>query len=121
LVTNAHYGYEDFNGYLFEHKKDEFYNILPKVKMVKIDEVEKAAIELSKEARKDFTLSYRETMKLFPILDNHEKFITLEEQEIIRMANSKESQKLIELMKKDMLVGLGYLNGFFDFLKESVE
>jgi len=25
------------------------------------------------------------------------------------------------LMKKDILLGLGYLNGFFDLLKESVE
>lgn len=121
LVTNAHYGYEYFNGYLFEHKKDEFYNILPKVKMVKIDEVEKAAIELSKEARKDFTSSYRETMKLFPILDNDHAFITLKGEEIIRIVNSPDSQGLINLMKKDILLGLGYLNGFFDLLKESVE
>ena len=121
LVTNAHYGYEDFNGYLFEHNKDEFYSILPKVKVVKVDEVEKAAIELSKEVRKDFTLSYLETIKLFPVLDNHEKFISLEKQEITRMVNSEESYKLIELMKKDMLLGLGYLYGFFDLLKESVE
>ncbi len=121
LVTNAHYGFEDFNGYLFEHKKDEFYNLLPEVKTVKMDDVIDSAIKLSKEARKDFTLSYRETMRLFPILDNDREFITLEEQEIIRMANSKESQILIDLMKKDILLGLGHLNGFFNLLKESVE
>jgi len=121
MVTNAHYGYEDFNGYLFKHKKDEFYNLLPEVKTVKMDDVADSAIKLSKEARKDFTLSYRETMKLFPILDNDQELLILEEQEIIRVANSKESQKLIDLMKKDILLGLGYLNGFFDLLKESVE
>ena len=121
LVTNAHYGYEDFNKYLFQYRKEEFYSILPEVKTVKMDDIVKAAIKLSKEARKDFTLSYRETMRLFPVLDNDKEFITLEEQEIIRMANSKESQKLIDLMKKDMVLGLGYLNGFFDLLKESVD
>ena len=121
LVTNAHYGYEDFNGYLFKHKKDEFYNLLSEVKTIKIDDVADSAIKLSKETRKDFTLSYRETMKLFPVLDNDQELIILEEQEIIRIANSKESQKLIDLMKKDILLGLGYLNGFFDLLKESVE
>ena len=121
LVTNAHYGYEDFNGYLFEYKKDEFYNLLPEVKTVKMDDVAESAIKLSKEARKDFTPSYRETMKLFPILDNDQELLILEEQEIIRIANSSDSQKLIDLMKKDILLGLGYLNGFFDLLKESVE
>ena len=60
-------------------------------------------------------------MKLFPILDNDRELLILEEQEIIRVANSKESQKLIDLMKKDMMLGLGYLNGFFDLLKEPVE
>ena len=84
-------------------------------------DVADSAIKLSKEARKDFTLSYRETMKLFPVLDNDQELLILEEQEIIRVANSKESQKLIDLMKKDILLGLGYLNGFFDLLKESVE
>jgi len=121
LVTNAHYGYEDFNGYLFEHKKEEFYNLLPEVRTVKMDDVKDSTIKLSKEARKDFTLSYRETMKLFPVLGNDRELLILEEQEIIRAANSKESQKLIDLMKKDILLGLGYLNGFFDLLKESVE
>jgi len=121
LVTNAHYGYEDFNGYIFKHKKDEFYNILPEVKTVKMDDIVKAAIKLSKEARKDFTLSYRETMRLFPVLDNDREFIVLKEQEIIRVANSKESQKLVDLMKKDMVLGLGYLNGFFELLKESMD
>ncbi|MBE3036035.1 MAG: hypothetical protein IMZ70_02975 [Candidatus Atribacteria bacterium] len=121
LATNAHYGYEDFNGYLFEHKKDEFYNLLPEVKTVKVDDVAGSAIKLSKEARKDFTPSYRETMKLFPVLDNDQELLVLEEQEIIRVASSKESQKLIDLMKKNILLGLGYLNGFFDLLKEAVE
>lgn len=121
LVTNAHYGYEDFNGYLFEHKKDEFYNLLPEVKTVKMDDVADSAIELSKEARKDFTPSYRETMKLFPILDNDQELLILEVQEIVRIANSSDSQEIIDLMKKDILLGLGYLNGFFDLLKESVE
>ncbi|MCG2820930.1 MAG: hypothetical protein L6371_03475, partial [Candidatus Atribacteria bacterium] len=121
LVTNAHYGYEDFNGYLFEHKKDEFYSLLPEVKTVKMDDVADSAIKLSKEARKDFTLSYRETMKLFPILDNDQELLILEEQEIIKIAKSPDSQELINLMKKDILLGLGYLNGFFDLLKESVE
>ncbi|GAI77010.1 unnamed protein product, partial [marine sediment metagenome] len=121
LVTNAHYGYEDFNGYLFEQKKDEFYNLLPEVKTVKVDDVADSTIKLSKEARKDFTLSYRETMKLFPALDNDQELIILEEPEIIRVANLKENQKLIDLMKKDILLGLGYLNGFFNLLKESVE
>jgi len=121
LVTNAHYGYEDFNGYLFEHKKEEFYNLLPEVKTVKMDDIADGAIKLSKEARKDFTLSYRETMKLFPVLDNDQEFIILKGQEIIRTANSPDSQELINLMKKDILLGLGYLNGFFDLLKESVE
>ena len=121
LVTNAHYGYEDFNGYLFEHNKEEFYNLLPEVKTVKMDDIVDSAIKLSKEARKDFTSSYRETMKLFPILDNDQELLILEEQEIIRIANSSDSQKLIDLMKKDILLGLGYLNGFFDLLKESVE
>ena len=86
-----------------------------------MDDIADGAIKLSKEARKDFTLSYRETMKLFPVLDNDQELLILEEQEIIRVANSKESQKLIDLMKKDILLGLGYLNGFFDLLKESVE
>ncbi|MBE3127462.1 MAG: hypothetical protein IMZ56_04140 [Candidatus Atribacteria bacterium] len=121
LATNAHYGYEDFNGYLFEHKKVEFYNLLPEVKTVKVDDVAGSAIKLSKEARKDFTPSYRETMKLFPVLDNDQELLILEEQEIIRVASSKESQKLIDLMKKNILLGLGYLNGFFDLLKEAVE
>lgn len=121
LVTNAHYGYEDFNGYLFEYKKDEFYNLLPEVKTVKMDDVVDSAIKLSKEARKDFTPSYRETMKLFPILDNDQELLILEEQEIVRIANSPDSQELIDLMKKDILLGLGYLNGFFDLLKESIE
>ena len=121
LATNAHYGYEDFNGYLFEHKKDEFYNLLPEVKTVKMDDVADSAIKISKEARKDFALSYRETMKLFPVLDNDQGLLILDEQEIIRVASSKESQKLIDLMKKNILLGLGYLNGFFDLLKESVE
>jgi len=97
---------------LFKYKKDEFYSILSEVKKVKMDDVVKAVIKLSIEARKDFTLSYRETMRLFPVLDNDREFITLEEQEIIKVANSKESQKLINLMKKDMVLGLGYLNGF---------
>jgi len=121
LVTNAHYGYEDFNGYLFEHKKEEFYNLLPEVETVKMDDVADSTIKLSKEARKDFTLSYRETMKLFPLLDNDQEFIILKGQEIIRTANSPGSQELINLMKKDILLGLGYLNGFFDLLKESAE
>lgn len=121
LVTNAHYGYEDFNGYLFEHKKEEFYNLLPEVETVKMDDVADSTIKLSKEARKDFILSYRETMKLFPLLDNDQEFIILKGQEIIRTANSPDSQGLINLMKKDILLGLGYLNGFFDLLKESVE
>ena len=121
LVTNAHYGYEDFNGYLFEHKKDEFYSLLPEVKTVKMDDVADSAIKLSKEARKDFTLSYRETMELFSVLDNDQELLILEEQEIIKIANSPDSQELINLMKKDILMGLGYLNGFFDLLKESVE
>ena len=60
-------------------------------------------------------------MKLFPVLNNDREFISLEEQEIIRMANSRESQKLINLMKKDMVLGLSYLNSFFDLLKESVD
>lgn len=60
-------------------------------------------------------------MKLFPILDNDQELLILEEQEIIRIANSPDSQELIDLMKKDILLGLGYLNGFFDLLKESVE
>jgi hypothetical protein len=121
LITNAHYGYEDFNGYLFEHRKEEFYNLLPEVKTVKIDDVADSTINLSKEARKDFTPSYRETMKLFPVLDNKRELLTLEEQEIIKIANSPDSQELINLMKKDILLGLGYLNGFFDLLKASVE
>jgi len=91
------------------------------VKTVKIDDISDSAIKLSKEARKDFTLSYRETMKLFPKLDNDQAFITLKGEEIIRIANSPNSQGLINLMKKDILLGLGYLNGFFDLLKESVE
>ena len=121
LVTNAHYGYEDFNGYLFEHKKEEFYNLLPEVKTVKMDDVADSAIKLSKEARKDFTLSYRETMQLFPVLDNDQELLILEEQEMIRIANSPDSQELINLMKKDILLGLGYLNGFFDLLKKSIK
>lgn len=121
LITNAHYGFEDFNGYLFKHKKEEFYGIIPKVKKVQIDDIVKSGIKLSKEARKDFTSSYRETMKIFPILNNDKEFLTLTEQEIIKAANSKEAQKLIDLMKKDILMGLGYLNGFFDLLKNSIE
>jgi len=121
LVTNAHYGYEDFNGYLFENKKEEFYNLLPEVKTVKMDDVVDSAIKLSKEARKDFTLSYRETMKLFPVLDNEQELLILEEQEIIRIANSSDSQELVNLMKKDLLLGLGYLDGFFDLLEESIK
>ena len=121
LVTNAHYGYEDFNGYLFKHKKDEFYNLLPEVKTVKMDDVADSTIKLSKEARKDFTLSYRETMKLFPVLDNEQELLILEEQEIIRTANSSDSQELVNLMKKDLLLGLGYLDGFFDLLEESIK
>jgi len=121
LVTNAHYGYEDFNGYLFEQKKDEFYNLLPDVKTVKMDDVADSTIKLSKEARKDFTLSYRETMKLFPLLDNDQEFIVLKGEEIIKIANSPDSQKLINLMKKNISLGLGYLNGFFNLLKDSVE
>jgi len=120
LATNAHYGYEDFNGYLFKHKKDEFYNLLPEVKTVKVDDVADSAIKLSKKARKDFTLSYREIMKLFPALDNKKELLLLEEQEIRKITNSPDSQELINLMKKDILLGLGYLNGFFDLLKESV-
>jgi len=121
LATNAHYGYEDFNGYLFEHKKVEFYDLLPKVETVKMDDVADSAIKLSKEARKDFTPSYKETMKLFPVLDNDQELLILEEQEIIKIANSPDSQELINLMKKDILLGLGYLNGFFDLLKGLVE
>lgn len=121
LITNAHYGFEDFNGYLFQHKKEEFYGIIPQVKKVPIDDIVKSGIKLSKEARKDFTSSYRETMKIFPILNNDQEFLTLTEQEIIKAANSKEAQKLIDLMKKDILMGLGYLNGFFDLLKNSIE
>ena len=121
LATNAHYGYEDFNGYLFKHQKDEFYNLLSEVKTIKIDDVEDSTIKLSKEARKDFAPSYRETMKLFPVLDNNQELLILEEQEIIKVANSPDSQGLVNLMKKDILLGLGYLNGFFDLLKESVE
>ena len=121
LITNAHYGYEDFNGYLFKHKKEEFYDLLPEVKTVKMNDVADSAIKLSKEARKDFTLSYRETMKLFPVLDNDQELLILEEQEIIRIANSSDSQELINLMKKDILLGLCYLNGFFDLLEEPVE
>ncbi|PIW12087.1 MAG: hypothetical protein CO097_04945 [Candidatus Infernicultor aquiphilus] len=60
-------------------------------------------------------------MKIFPILNNDQEFLTLTEQEIIKAANSKEAQKLIDLMKKDILMGLGYLNGFFDLLKKSME
>jgi hypothetical protein len=60
-------------------------------------------------------------MKIFPILNNDKEFLTLTEQEIIKAANSKEAQKLIDLMKKDILIGLGYLNGFFDLLKNSIE
>jgi hypothetical protein len=60
-------------------------------------------------------------MKLFPVLDNDQELLILEEQEIIKVANSPDSQELINLMKKDILLGLGYLNGFFDLLKESVE
>ena len=86
-----------------------------------MDDVVDGVIKLSREARKDFTPSYRETMRLFPVLDNDREFITLEEQEIIRVANSKESQILIDLMKKDMMLGLGYLNGFFELLRETVE
>jgi len=121
LVTNAHYGYEDFNGYLFKHKKGEFYNLLPEVKTVKMNDVADSIIKLSKEARKDFTPSYRETMKLFPVLDNDQELIMLKEQEIAKIANSPDSQGLVNLMKKDILLGLGYLNGFFNLLKKSVE
>ena len=121
LITNAHYGFEDFNEYLFKHKKEEFYGIIPQVKKVPIDDIVKSGIKLSKEARKDFTSSYRETMKIFPILNNDKEFLTLTEQEIIKAASSKEAQKLIDLMKKDILMGLGYLGGFFDLLKNSIE
>jgi ATP-dependent protease HslVU (ClpYQ) peptidase subunit len=86
-----------------------------------MDDVADSAIKLSKEARKDFTLSYRETMQLFPVLDNDQELIILKEQEIIRVANSSNSQELISLMKKDILLGLGYLNGFFDLLKKSIK
>ena len=120
LVTNAHYGYEDFNGYLFRNNKDEFYIILPEVRTVKIDDVIKTTIALSKKSRKDFVQSYRKTMSLFPALNNHKEYITLTEQEIINVANSEEGQKLINLMKKDMILGLGYLNGFFKLLEESI-
>lgn len=118
LVTNAHYGYEDFNGYLFNHKREGFFALLPRVSTVKIDNVREAAIEISEQARKDFTSSFQETLKLFPILNNEEHLITLTPAEIMRIANTKESGKLIELMKKDILLGLGYFNGFFDLLKE---
>jgi hypothetical protein len=121
LVTNLHYGYEDFNGYLFNYRKEEFYRILPEVKKVPIDDIVKSAIELSEKARKDFTLSYREIIKIFPILNNDQEFITLKEQEISKAVDSKDSQKLIDLMKKDILMGLGYLNGFFDLLKNSID
>lgn len=121
LITNAHYGYEDFNEYLFECQKEEFYNLLPEVKTVNMDDVAEGTIKLSKKARKDFTPSYRETMKLFPVLDNKRELLILEEQEIIKIANSPDSQELIHLMKKDVVLGLGYINGFFDLLKESVE
>ena len=60
-------------------------------------------------------------MKLFPVLDNDQELFILEEQEIIKIANSPDSQELIDLMKKDILLGLGYLDGFFNLLKESVE
>jgi len=60
-------------------------------------------------------------MKLFPVLDSKRELIILEEREIIKIANSPDSQELINLMKKDILSGLGYLNGFFDLLKESIE
>jgi hypothetical protein len=60
-------------------------------------------------------------MKLFPVLDNDQELLILEKQEIIKIANFLDSQELINLMKKDILLGLGYLNGFFDLLKESVE
>lgn len=91
MVTNAHYGYEDFNGYLFEHKKDKFYNLPPEVKTIRMDDIAEGAIELSREARKDFTPSYRETMKLFPVLDNDRELLILEEQEIIKIANTPDS------------------------------
>jgi len=121
LVANAHYGYEDFNEYLFENKKDEFYALLPRVETIEMDDIIKGTIEISKAARKDFVLSYRETMKLFPVLDNENELITLTEQEIMQVANSKESKVLIDLIKKDIQKGLNYLNGFFDLLKVSVE
>lgn len=121
LATNAHYGYEDFNGYLFEYQKEEFNNLLPEVKTIKMDDVVEGAIKLSKKARKDFTSSYKETMKLFPVLDNEQELLILEEQEIIRIANSSDSQELVNLMKKDLLLGLGYLDGFFDLLEESIK
>ena len=60
-------------------------------------------------------------MELFTLLDNDQEFIILKWEEIIRVANSPDSQELINLMKKDILLGLGLLNGFFDLLKELVE
>jgi hypothetical protein len=60
-------------------------------------------------------------MQLFPVLDNDQELLILEEQEMIRIANSPDSQELISLMKKDILLGLGYLNGFFDLLKKSIK
>jgi len=118
LVTNAHYGYEDFNGYLFNHKREEFLALLPQVSTIKIDSVEEAAIEISRQARKDFDSSFQETLKLFPVLNNDERLITLTREEIIRIANLKESAKLVSLMKEDILLGLDYLNGFLNLLKE---
>jgi len=52
---------------------------------------------------------------------NNQELVILEEQEILRIANSPDSQELINLMKKDILLGLGYLNGFFDLLKKSIK
>ncbi len=118
LVTNAHYGYEDFNGYLFQDKKEEFVNLLPQVRTVKIDSVEKAAIEVSEQARKDFDSSFRETLKIFPRLNNDEQLITLSQNEIAKMAKAEESKKLLELMKKDILLNLNYMNGFLNLLRE---
>ncbi|MDD5015526.1 MAG: hypothetical protein PHW73_10620 [Atribacterota bacterium] len=46
LITNAHYGYEDFNRCLFEYQKEEFYNLFPEVKTVKMDDVVEGAIKL---------------------------------------------------------------------------
>ena len=121
LVTNAHYGYEDFNGYLFENKKNEFYSLLPKVKTYEMKDVVQGAREISKQARKDFVSSYKETMKLFPVLENDKELVTLTEQEIMQKANSDESKRLIVFIKKDILMGLNHLNGFLKLLEDSAK